>query len=138
MKKRIFWIAVLFVVCVLGAYAQNIYINNMDGMGSYNYNNWSIVVSNELLARTVVDSNWTRYRSFYAVQPNQVSTELTNIVDYMIKNQLPPLSSLYVGDAFYSEIGVENQQGNYNNGYVIFFLYNGNGNWPWAAYRFSM
>ena len=140
MKKRIFWIAVLFVVCVLGAYAQNININSMNGMGSYTLNNWSTVVGTELLARTVVDRNWNRYRSFTPAQfnPNQIPTDLQNIVDYMIKNQLPPQSSLDIGDCFYTEIAVQNQQGNYNNGYVIFFIYNGNGNWPWAAWRFSM
>ena len=137
MKKRVFWIAMLFVVCVMGAYAQNININSMDGMGNYTYNNWAAVVGNEFLVRMVVDASGTNYRSFTGVQPSQVPTELHNIVDYVIKNQLPPAGSLYVGDTFYIDVGVQNQQGNYNNGYVIFFFYNGNGNWPWAAYRYS-
>ena len=137
MKKRVFWIAVLFVVCVLGAYAQNINVNSMNGFGNYSYNNWDTVVNNEAVIRLTWEFNGYRFRSFSLVQINEFTTELRNIVSYLLNNQLPKANSVTPGDSFYIDVGVQNQYGNYNDGYIVYYYFSGGTSWSYVAYRYS-
>ena len=137
MRKKAFWIVMLCVVCVLGAYSQNINVNSMNGFGNYTMNNWSTVVNNEAVIKMTWEFNGYKFKSFSVVPANHGIAELNNIVSWLLNNQLPPQNTLDPGDSFYVDVGVQNKQGNYNNGYIIYFYFRGGTNWTYVAYKYS-
>ena len=139
MKKKAFWIVMLMAACVMGAYAQNfnINVNRKGGFGNYTQNNWITVVNNEALIKTMWEALGNRYQSFSKIPNNDHTPDFLEIARYLLLNEIPSQNNLNVGDSFFFDVGVRNQQGNYNNGYIIYFFFKGYMDWDYVPYRYS-